>query len=155
MFLAIASPCPLSSASKPGKAPGVSMKVPLIVIIIGEGASGGALGIGLSDRILCLKNTWYSVISPEGCASILFRDANRASDAANAMKVTSKDLLDMKIVDEIIDEPNGAAHIDPLSASNELKKIILRVYDEIKINSTEDLIIKRMEKYNSIGEWST
>ncbi len=128
------------------------LKVPIISVVIGEGASGGALAIGLSDKILCFKNTWYSVISPEGCASILFRDSNRASDAANAMKVTSQDLLDMKIVDEIIDEPNGAAHIDPLSASNELKKIILRVYDEIKINSAEDLIVKRMEKYNSIGE---
>ncbi len=129
------------------------LKVPTISVVIGEGASGGALAIGLSDKILCLKNTWYSVISPEGCASILFRDSNRASAAADAMKVTSKDLFDMKIVDEIVDEPNGAAHIDPLSASDELKKIILRVYDEIKINSTEDLIKKRMEKYNNIGEW--
>ena len=129
------------------------LRVPIISVVIGEGASGGALAIGLSDKILCLKNTWYSVISPEGCASILFRDSNRASDAADAMKVTSRDLFNMKIVDEIIDEPNGAAHIDPLSASNELKKIILRVYDEIKINSPEDLVRKRMEKYNNIGEW--
>ena len=129
------------------------LKVPTISVVIGEGASGGALAIGLSDRILCFKHTWYSVISPEGCASILFRDSSRASAAADAMKVTSKDLFDMNIVDEIVDEPNGAAHIDPLSASDELKKIILRVYDEIKINSTEDLIKKRMEKYNNIGEW--
>ena len=129
------------------------LRVPIISVVIGEGASGGALAIGLSDKILCLKNTWYSVISPEGCASILFRDSNRASDAADAMKVTSRDLFNMKIVDEIIDEPNGAAHIDPLSASDELKKIILRVYNEIKINSPEDLVKNRMEKYNNIGEW--
>ena len=129
------------------------LKVPIISVVIGEGASGGALAIGLSDKILCFKNTWYSVISPEGCASILFRDSNKASDAANAMKVTSRDLFDMKIVDEIIDEPNGAAHIDPMSSANELKKIILRVYSQIKINSVEDIVIKRMQKYNNIGKW--
>ena len=129
------------------------LKVPIISVVIGEGASGGALAIGLSDKILCLKNTWYSVISPEGCASILFRDSNKANEAADAMKVTSQDLLDMGIADKIINEPNGAAHIDPDSAYKEFKKEILKTYNEIKETSSEDLVSKRMEKYNNIGEW--
>tara|TARA_Y100000996_G_scaffold293743_1_gene232357 strand:- start:13730 stop:14689 length:960 start_codon:yes stop_codon:yes gene_type:complete len=132
-----------------------NLKVPIISIVIGEGASGGALAIGLSDKILCLKNTWYSVISPEGCASILFRDSSMASEAADSMKVTSKDLLEMGIADKIINEPNGAAHIDPISTSNEIKKVIIETYDEIKNKTSEELIVSRMEKYNKIGEWTT
>ena len=131
-----------------------NLKVPIISIVIGEGASGGALAIGLSDKILCLKNTWYSVISPEGCASILFRDAGKADAAADAMKVTSKDLLEMGIADKIINEPNGAAHIDPSSTSIELKKEILDTYNEIKEIPSKELIAKRMQKYNNIGEWT-
>ena len=130
-----------------------NLKVPIISVVIGEGASGGALAIGLSDKILCLENTWYSVISPEGCASILFRDSSKASEAADAMKVTSKDLFNMGIADKIIDEPNGAAHIDPLSTSKQLKKEILKVYSEIKDLCPSDLISQRVEKYNNIGEW--
>ena len=130
-----------------------NLKVPIISVVIGEGASGGALAIGLSDKILCLKNTWYSVISPEGCASILFRDSGKANAAADAMKVTSKDLLKMGIADKIINEPNGAAHIDPASTSIELKKEILDAYDEIKEIPSKELISKRMQKYNDIGEW--
>ena len=130
-----------------------SLKVPIISLVIGEGASGGALAIGLSDKILCLENTWYSVISPEGCASILFRDSGKANEAADAMKVTSKDLLDMGIADKIIDEPNGAAHIYPVSTSNQIKKEIFKVYNDIKDISSSDLISQRMDKYNNIGEW--
>ena len=130
-----------------------SLKVPIISLVIGEGASGGALAIGLSDKILCLENTWYSVISPEGCASILFRDSGKANEAADAMKVTSKDLLDMGIADKIIDEPNGAAHIDPVSTSKQIKKEIFKVYNDIKDISSSDLISRRMDKYNNIGEW--
>ena len=132
-----------------------NLKVPIISIVIGEGASGGALAIGLSDKILCLKNTWYSVISPEGCASILFRDSNKASEAADSMKVTSKDLLEMGIADKIINEPNGAAHIDPKLTSNEIKRVIIETYNEIKNKTSEELIVSRMEKYNKIGEWTT
>ena len=130
-----------------------SLQVPIISVVIGEGASGGALAIGLSDTILCLKNTWYSVISPEGCASILFRDAGRASEAADAMKVTSTDLYKMGIVDKIIDEPNGAAHIDPKSASFELKKEILESYKSLKNKNAKELVSDRMIKYNKIGDW--
>ena len=86
------------------------LKVPVISVIIGEGASGGALGIGVCDRMLMLENTWYSVISPEGCASILWRDAAKAADAADAMKVTPDDLMNMGICDRIVKEPLGGAH---------------------------------------------
>ena len=131
------------------------LKVPTLSVVIGEGASGGALAIGLADKIICLKNTWYSVISPEGCASILFRDPKKASDAADAMKVTSKDLFDLGIVDVIVNEPNGAAHVDPISSCQELKKNILAEYDKIKDHSIDKLIESRLRKYNNIGDWSS
>ncbi|MAR14933.1 MAG: acetyl-CoA carboxylase carboxyl transferase subunit alpha [Candidatus Marinimicrobia bacterium] len=129
------------------------LKVPIISIVIGEGASGGALGIGLADKIICLENTWYSVISPEGCASILFRDAGRAKEAADAMQVTSYDLYKMGIADEIIKEPKGSAHIDPIGASEALKETIIRNYTELKKFSSDELIDRRIEKYNKIGEY--
>ena len=130
------------------------LKVPTFSVVIGEGASGGALAIGLSDKIICLKNTWYSVISPEGCASILFRDSSKASDAADAMKVTSRDLFDLGIADVIVDEPNGAAHIDPESSCQELKKNIISEYRKIMKFSIDELISNRLKKYDNIGEWS-
>ena len=129
------------------------LKVPIISIVIGEGASGGALGIGLADKIICLENTWYSVISPEGCASILFRDAGRAKEAADAMQVTSYDLYKMGIADEIIKEPKGSAHIDPIGAAEALKETIIRNYTELKKFTAEELIDARIEKYNKIGEY--
>ena len=129
------------------------LKVPIISIVIGEGASGGALGIGLADKIICLENTWYSVISPEGCASILFRDAGRAKEAADAMQVTSYDLYKMGIADEIIKEPKGSAHIDPIGAAEALKETIIRNYTELKKFTSEELIDARIEKYNKIGEY--
>ena len=129
------------------------LKVPIISIVIGEGASGGALGIGLADKIICLENTWYSVISPEGCASILFRDTGRAKEAADAMQVTSYDLYKMGIADEIIKEPKGSAHIDPIGAAEALKETIIRNYTELKKFTAEELIDARIEKYNKIGEY--
>jgi len=129
------------------------LKVPIISIVIGEGASGGALGIGLADKIICLENTWYSVISPEGCASILFRDTGRAKEAADAMQVTSYDLYKMGIADEIIKEPKGSAHIDPIGAAEALKETIIRNYAELKKFNPDELIDARIEKYNKIGEY--
>ena len=129
------------------------LKVPIISIVIGEGASGGALGIGLSDKIICLENTWYSVISPEGCASILFRDSSKAKDAADSMKVTANDLYEMGIADEIIKEPKGAAHIDPDAMAQVIKETIIKNYIELKKLSSEDLINLRIEKYDKIGEY--
>ena len=129
------------------------LKVPIISIVIGEGASGGALGIGLADKIICLENTWYSVISPEGCASILFRDPSKAEEAADAMKVTAKDLKNIGIADEILKEPDGAAHINPKKMSEILKETIIRSYTGLKNYEIEDLIKLRFEKYDKIGSY--
>ena len=131
------------------------LKVPILSVVIGEGASGGALAIGLSDKIICLKNTWYSVISPEGCASILFRDPSKASEAADAMKVTSQDLVELGVVDTIVEEPNGAAHISPKETAKELKKNIISELKSMSNMSIDDLIDNRLEKYNNIGDWNS
>ena len=129
------------------------LPVPILIIVIGEGASGGALGIGVGDRLLMMENTWYSVISPEGCAAILWRDSARADLAAEAMKVTSKDLFDMKILDKIIPEPPGGAHRDPEKAAEILKKTILEELEQLKQISPETLIYNRIEKFGKMGFW--
>ena len=128
-----------------------NLRVPIISIVIGEGASGGALGIGLADKIICLENTWYSVISPEGCASILFRDPLMAESAADSMKVTAHDLLEIGIADEILKEPDGAAHINPDKMSDILKEAIIRTYTDLKKYDINELIKLRTEKYSKIG----
>ena len=128
-----------------------TLKVPIISIVIGEGASGGALAIGLADKIFCLENTWYSVISPEGCASILFRDTTKAQDAANSMKVSSDDLLEMGIADGIVNEPLGGAHNNYIETANIIKSLIINEVKKIKALNVEDLISNRMKKYDNIG----
>ncbi|MCF7740407.1 MAG: acetyl-CoA carboxylase carboxyltransferase subunit alpha [Candidatus Marinimicrobia bacterium] len=127
------------------------LRIPIIIVIIGEGASGGALGIGVGDRILLLENTWYSVISPEGCASILYRSSDKASEAAQAMKVGARDVENLGIADEIIPEPLGGAHRAPKEMANVLKKQILKHVKELKQYPTEELIQKRVEKFSKIG----
>ena len=129
------------------------LPVPILVIVIGEGASGGALGIGVGDRLLMMENTWYSVISPEGCAAILWRDSAKADIAAEAMKVTSTDLLEMKILDAIIKEPNGAAHRNVDKAAEVLKDTILTELKTLKQVPIDDLIQSRIEKYGKLGFW--
>jgi len=129
------------------------LPVPIINVIIGEGASGGALGIGVGDRILMMENTWYSVISPEGCAAILWRDAANAPKAAEAMKVAPKDLMDLNIVDEIIREPEGGAHRNPQDAISAVKKVILRHIRELIQIPADDLVDQRIEKYSRMGFW--
>ena len=130
------------------------LKVPIINVVIGEGASGGALGIGVGDKILCFENTWYSVISPEGCATILFRDSSRASEAADSMMVTAKDLEEMGIADAILPEPVGGTHQNYNQAAETLKEAILDSFAElIKINP-EKRIENRIEKYEKMGRWS-
>jgi len=129
------------------------LKTPIISIVIGEGASGGALAIGVSDRLICLENTWFSVISPEGCASILFRDSSKSQIAADAMKVSSEDLLEMGIADDIIKEPLGGANNDYNSSANYLKEKFLDTLEELKSFSKDELINKRIEKYDKMGEW--
>jgi len=129
------------------------LKVPTISIVIGEGASGGALGIGVTDKIVCLENTWYSVISPEGCASILFRDSSRAEQAADAMKVTAQDLKELGVCDNIIKEPLGGAHHNFDEIVLNVKNYILSTVEELSQLSIEELIQNRIEKYEKMGVW--
>ena len=127
------------------------LKVPIITVIIGEGASGGALGIGVGDRVLMLENTWYSVISPESCSSILWRSWEFKEQAAEALKLTAKDMKRMNLVDEIIKEPLGGAHKNPQKTYSATKEAILKYYEELKNLSPNDLVQKRMNKYAQMG----
>lgn len=128
------------------------LPVPIIVIIIGEGASGGALGIGVGDRVLMMENTWYSVISPEGCAGILYRDDTSKSPAmAEALKLTAQDLLEQRVIDEIIKEPIGGAHRDHEAAANVVKAHILKHLAALKEVAIAELIDQRIEKYGKMG----
>ena len=132
-----------------------ALRVPIVSVVIGEGASGGALAIGLTDKILCMENTWYSVISPEGCASILYRDAAMSEQAAESMKVTSIDLYEMGIADEIIKEPLGGAHRDYKESAKNVKDSIISNIENLKQLSAETLIEQRKFKYDKIGAWTT
>lgn len=129
------------------------LKVPIICVIIGEGASGGALGIGVGDRVLMMENTWYSVISPESCSSILWKSWEYKEQAAEALKLTSADMKKQKLVDDIIPEPLGGAHYDRANAFKNVEEYILKAYDELKDLSTEDLVHQRMDKYSKMGEF--
>ena len=127
------------------------LKVPIITIIIGEGASGGALGIGVGDKVLMLENTWYSVISPESCSSILWRSWEYKEQAATALKLTAKDMKRMKLVDEIIKEPLGGAHKDRNKTFLTVSNAIVKSYTEFKNLSPKELVAKRMNKYSKMG----
>ena len=129
------------------------LKVPIISIVIGEGASGGALAIGVCDKLFCMENTWFSVISPEGCASILFRDPSESKKAADAMKVSSEDLLDMEIADLLIKEPLGGANNNYQDAAESLKVAFLNALEELSKLNAETLINNRIEKYDKMGHW--
>ncbi len=129
------------------------LKVPIVICIIGEGASGGALGIGVGDVILMFENCWYSVISPEGCAAILWRDNAKAPQAAEAMKLTATDLLNLKIIDKILPEPPGGAHWDYDKAAAILKKSIISELDRLSELDTAILIKNRVEKFSKMGFW--
>ena len=131
------------------------LKVPIITIIIGEGASGGALGIGVGDRVLMLENTWYSVISPESCSSILWRSWEFKEQAAEALKLTAKDMKRMKLVDEIIKEPLGGAHKNPPKTYLATQNAILKHYEELKNLSSKALVSQRMNKYNEMGVYNS
>ncbi|MFC5046401.1 acetyl-CoA carboxylase carboxyltransferase subunit alpha [Aquimarina hainanensis] len=129
------------------------LKVPVIVIIIGEGASGGALGIGVGDKVLMLENAWYSVISPENCSSILWRSWDHKERAAEALKLTAKDSVKLKVVDQIVKEPLGGAHSDREKMFLTVRDQITASFEELKNLSKEDLIEKRMEKYANMGDF--
>ncbi|MCX2720079.1 acetyl-CoA carboxylase carboxyltransferase subunit alpha [Lentiprolixibacter aurantiacus] len=127
------------------------LKVPIIVVIIGEGASGGALGIGVGDSVLMLENTWYSVISPESCSSILWRSWEYKEQAAAALKLTATDMKRLKLIDEIVKEPVGGAHRNREKAFDIVKNKIVKRYGELKKLSPEELIQSRMDKYSQMG----
>lgn len=130
------------------------LRVPIIVVIIGEGASGGALGIGVGDRILMLENSWYSVISPESCSSILWRSWDYKEQAAEALQLTAPDLKKQGIIDEIVPEPLGGAHRDHAKAAEILKAQLLNELKHLSKIKTEKLIEKRIEKFSKMGEYS-
>ncbi len=127
------------------------LKVPIIVVIIGEGASGGALGIGVGDKVMMLENTWYSVISPESCSSILWRSWEYKEVAAEALKLTAIDMKKQKLIDEIIKEPLGGAHSNKEETYNKVKSAISQAYSECKNLSPAELVEKRMDKYLAMG----
>lgn len=130
------------------------LNVPIISIITGEGCSGGALGLAVANRVMMLEHAYYTVISPEGCASILWRDAARFADAAEALKITSKDLLEFDIIDEEIPEPLGGAHTDYAEVTNNMKSSIMNALDELSKKSSEELRNERYNKFRKMGRFT-
>ncbi len=129
------------------------LRTPIVAVVIGEGGSGGALGIGVADRVLMLENAYYSVISPEGCAAILWKHRKHAPEAAAALKLTAGDLAELKLVDEVIPEPLGGAHHDSATAAGHLKAALLRHLRELAQIPTEQLLASRYEKFRRVGEF--
>jgi acetyl-CoA carboxylase carboxyl transferase subunit alpha len=128
-----------------------SLEVPIVVLILGEGCSGGAMAIALGDRLLMLENAFFSVISPEGCASILWRDSSKNKEAAEAMRITAQDLLDFGIIDEIIAEPIGGAHLDHQATALKIKEALERNLTELAGVPMPDLLDARLKKYEKMG----
>ena len=131
------------------------LEVPIIVLIVGEGASGGALGIGVGDKVMMLENTWYSVISPESCSSILWRSWEHKETAASALKLTAKDMKKMKLIDEILKEPLGGAHRNREKTFTIVKQAIVNAYNEFKEMSSSELVKRRMNKYSNMGVYKS
>ena len=131
----------------------IRLKVPIVIVIIGEGASGGAFGIGVGDKTLMMENTWYTVISPESCSSILWRTWEKKEIAAEQLKLTSLDMKGFGLVDEIVSEPCGGAHWDYKETAEKMKKCIKNALNEIKHLDVQERINKRIEKYNKMGFW--
>jgi acetyl-CoA carboxylase carboxyl transferase subunit alpha len=131
------------------------LPVPILVTITGEGGSGGALAIAVGDRVMMLENSIYSVISPEGCASIMWRDSTKAELAADALKITAPDLLRLKLVDEIVPEPEGGAHTDHTVTAKLLAPVLLRALDELSPLSPETLLEQRYAKFRHMGQFFT
>jgi acetyl-CoA carboxylase carboxyl transferase subunit alpha len=131
-----------------------AIAVPIIVIVIGEGGSGGALGIGIGDRVCVMENAYYSVISPEGCAAILWKDSAKAPEAAEALKLTAMELLNMGIIDDVVSEPQGGAHRDPQKAAQNLKKYIKKYLEDLKEIPLDKLLSLRYQKFRKIGAFA-
>jgi acetyl-CoA carboxylase carboxyl transferase subunit alpha len=132
----------------------MDLRTPIVVAVIGEGGSGGALGVGVADRILMLENAYYSVISPEGCAAILWKHRKHAPEAAEAMKLTAEDLAGMSLIDEVVPEPKGGAHQDVRSAAGNLKAALVSHIDELEALSDEEMLNARYEKFRRAGQWA-
>lgn len=130
-----------------------TLKVPIICIVIGEGASGGALGIGVGDKVLMLENTWYSVISPESCSSILWRNWDHKEEAAEALKLTANDMLSNKLIDGIINEPLGGAHNDPQAMFATVKTEILKHLEKLQKKDPQKLVETRIKKFSGMGAY--
>jgi acetyl-CoA carboxylase carboxyl transferase subunit alpha len=130
-----------------------TLRTPMVIVICGEGGSGGALGIAVGDRILMLQNAVYSVISPEGCASILWRDGSKAPEAAGTLKITADSLKKLGIIDEIVPEPEGGAHTDPAAALAEIKRAVLANLSELKKTPLDELLRQRYEKFSAMGRF--
>ncbi len=131
------------------------LRVPAIAVILGEGGSGGALAIGVGNRVLILENAWYSVISPESCAAILWRDAREAAKAAEALKLSAPDLLSLGIVDKIIPEPDGGAHRNPQTSLQNIKKALLEALAELKHLGPEELFEDRYRRFRGLGRYQS
>src|SRR5882757_3079174 len=129
------------------------LRTPIVAVVIGEGGSGGALGIGVADRVLMLENSYYSVISPEGCAAILWKHRKHAPEEAAALKLTARDLLELKLIDGVVPEPLGGAHQDHNAAITNLKKAILGHLEELSKIPTDQLLKARYAKFRKIGEF--
>ncbi|MCM8540604.1 MAG: acetyl-CoA carboxylase carboxyltransferase subunit alpha [Lentisphaeraceae bacterium] len=126
--------------------------VPIVCIVIGEGGSGGALGIGIGNKVMIMENAYYSVISPEGCAGIIWKDGTRAAEAAEAMKITAKHLMELNVVDSVIKEPVGGAHKDHDESAKLLKAALLQQLDDLSKLSNEEILNQRYERFRSLGE---
>ena len=132
----------------------MTLRTPVIATVIGEGGSGGALGIGIADRVLMMENAYYSVISPEGCAAILWKHREHAPEAASALKLSAQDLSKLGIIDGIVPEPLGGAHNDHLSAASALKDALLSTLKELKDLSTAQLLEQRYQKFRALGQFT-
>ena len=127
------------------------LKVPVIAVVIGEGGSGGALALAMGDRVYMLENAIYSVISPEGCAGILWKDKAKAADAAEVLKLTARDVLGLNVIDGLIDEPLGGAHRDPKIGAEAIRRTVLSALEDLANEPEESLLEKRLEKYSAMG----
>jgi len=132
----------------------MNLRVPTIAVVIGEGGSGGALGIGVSDRVLILENAYYSVISPEACSAILWKDRRHAPEAAEALKLTAQDLMGLGVVDEIVPEPEGGAHRDPDLAAANLGTALRQNLERLSAHSIDDLLRDRYDKFRKLGKFT-
>jgi acetyl-CoA carboxylase carboxyl transferase subunit alpha len=132
----------------------MNLRIPIIAAVIGEGGSGGALGIGVADRVLILENAYYSVISPEACSAILWRDRRHAPEAAEALKLTGQDLLKLNVVDEVVDEPEGGAHRDYETAATNLGTALRRNLEHLNATPVDELLKKRYKKFRELGNFA-